>query len=62
VEEENLSILGDPTQIILHYITHHGSVEALRSMGLAKLSKIGWERRNGAEEVIRKANSILGFV
>jgi hypothetical protein len=31
-------------------------------MGLAKLSKKGWEEGNGAEEVIQRANRVLGFV
>lgn len=43
------------------YIAQHGSDEALRSMGLAKLSNMDWEQGNGAAEVIQRANRVLGF-
>ena len=44
------------------YVEQHGNDEALRSMGLAKLSKKEWEKGIGAEEVIQRANRVLGFV
>ena len=43
------------------FIAQHGGDEALRSMGLAKLRKLDWEKGSGAEEVIQKANQTLGF-
>jgi hypothetical protein len=43
------------------YIAQHGGDQALRSMGLSKLRKLDWENEHGAEEVIERANRILGF-
>lgn len=43
------------------YVGQHGNDGALRSMGLAKLNKMDWETRKGAQEVIQRANRVLGF-
>jgi hypothetical protein len=42
-------------------VAQHGGDVALRSMGLSKLRKMDWEKETGAEEVIQKANQVLGF-
>jgi len=49
---------GRPTA---DYIMRKGNDDGLRSMGLAKLSKMDWEETKGAEDVVRRANQMLGF-
>ena len=42
-------------------VAQNGGDQALRSMGLSKLRKMDWEKGTDAEEVIQKANQVLGF-
>jgi len=43
------------------YVSKHLNHAGLQSFGLSKLARMDWETRKGAENVIQKANHILGF-
>lgn len=50
--------MGRPT---LEYMSQNIPSEGLQSMGLAALKKMDWEASQGVEEIIQRANKLLGF-
>ncbi|CZR50815.1 related to DUF1479 domain protein [Phialocephala subalpina] len=45
----------------IEFVAEKGGEDGLRSMGLAKLEKMDSDQTKGAEEMIERANQILGF-
>ena len=49
---------GRPTA---SYMKRHLGIEGLRAMGLAKLEAVGVAATSGEQDVLHKANAVLGF-